>query len=74
LQANIEYQKSRVILQNLFNKHALKNKKITRLEFKLIFSSIRIKASKINSITLGVFNSIVKRFLINCNHESIMQL
>lgn len=74
LQAHIEHQESRITLQNLFNKYALKNDAMTRLEFKLVFILIRIKVSKINFIILNVFNSIVQHFSISCNHESIMQL
>lgn len=73
-QAHIECRKSRIILQNLFNKYDLKNNTKTRFRFKFIFSLIRIKISKINFIILSVVNSIAQRFLINCNHESIMQL
>jgi transposase-like protein len=74
LQAHIECQESRIILQNLLNKYAPKNNATTRFKFKLIFSLICIKISKISFIVLDILNSIVRRFLINCNHESIMQL
>jgi CDP-glycerol glycerophosphotransferase (TagB/SpsB family) len=74
LQAHIECQKSRIILQNLLDKYAPGNNITTRFKFKFIFSLIRIKISKTSFIVLGVLNSIVQRFLINCNHESIMQL
>jgi transposase-like protein len=74
LRAHIERQESRITLQNLLNKYAPKDNATTQLKFKIIFNLIRIEISEINFIALCIFNSIVQRFLITCNHESIMQL
>lgn len=72
LYTSIEHQESSNYPWKLFNKYLLKN---AFIQFKYKFSSnpFNIKIFKISPINLGILDSVLKFYSINCNHESIMQ-